>query len=142
MTAYILLVTLLVALIVSVIYSAVRDRHESIEDDALPGAKARQEALLEELRELEFDHETGVVSEAEYGRRRPELARRAVTAHEEVVELGGGRAASPDASASGRDVCGSCGASLRKGAHFCARCGAPVGGAAGLLEREPETGEA
>jgi cell division protein FtsL len=133
MIAYLLLVTLLVALIVSVVASATRDRKLSLEEDALPGAKARQEALLEELRELEFDHETGVVSEEEYARRRPALEKGAVAAHQRVQELGG---ASPDGASLIREAaagssCASCGAPLREGARFCARCGSPVVGASG-----------
>jgi hypothetical protein len=132
MIAYLLLVTLLVALIVSVVASAARDRKQSLEEDALPAAKARQEALLEELRELEFDHETDVVSDEEYRRRLPELEKQAVAAHERVAELGG---TVPDRAPVGREAgagaaCASCGAPLREGAHFCARCGAPVGGPA------------
>ncbi len=134
MTAYLLLVTLLVALIVSVVASATRDRKQSLEEDARPAANARQEALLEDLRELEFDYETGVVSEEEYQRRKPLLAREAVAAHERVEELEGpspGRPAAPGRQSAAGSACTSCGAPLREGAHFCARCGAPVAGAAG-----------
>ncbi|MDP2481601.1 MAG: zinc ribbon domain-containing protein [Candidatus Palauibacterales bacterium] len=133
MIAYLLLVTLLVALIVSVVASATRDRKQSLEEDARPAAKARQDALLEELRELEFDHETGVVSEEEYASRRPALEKEAVAAHQRVQELGG---ASPDGASLIREApagssCTSCGAPLREGARFCGRCGSPVVGAAG-----------
>lgn len=134
MIAYLLLVTLLVALVVSVVASATRDRRQSLEEDALPAARARQEALLEELRELEFDYETGVVSEEEYRRRRPKLAQQAVEAHERLEELAGpspDRPAVAGAEAGAGGACTSCGAPLREGAHFCARCGAPVAGAAG-----------
>lgn len=129
MIAYLLLVTLLVALVVSVVASATRDRRQSLEEDAQPAAKARQDALLEDLRELEFDHETGVVSEEEYRRRRPELSRQAVAAHERVEELQGpepGRTDAPGRQTAAGSACTACGAPQREGAHFCARCGAPV----------------
>ncbi len=127
MIAYIILVTLLVALIASVIASATRDRRESIAEDALPAPEARQEALLDELRELEFDHETGVVTEEEYRRLRPELSREAVAAHEEVDSAVGPFAARGN-GAGAPAVCASCGEPVRPGARFCAGCGAPVVG--------------
>lgn len=135
MTAYLLLATMLVALIVSVVATAVRDRSELDEEDGTPTAEAREKEALEALRELEFDYETGVVTEEEYRRRRPELAREAVDAHQEVETAGGaGGAAAAGAEAEGGDGagppahCSSCGASLRPGSRFCARCGAPVDG--------------
>jgi hypothetical protein len=126
-----------VALIVSVVASAARDRKESMREDALPAPEARQTALLDELRELEFDYETGVVTEEEYRRLRPELARRAVAAHEEVATTGGRTSADAGVGSGGGEPAGgrepgscvSCGASVRSGASFCGHCGAPVGGA-------------
>lgn len=93
MTAYLLLATLLVALIVSVVATAIRDRSEAEEENGVPTPEARQEEALEALRELEFDYETGVVTEEEYHRRRPVLAREAVEAHRETEAAGGPRGA-------------------------------------------------
>ena len=144
MTAYLLLATLLVALIVSVVASAVRDRAETDEKEGVPTAEAREQEALEALRELEFDYETGVVSEEEYRRRRPELAREAVDAHQDAGSpperpagsgpgQGGG---APAPAAAGEPAgapahCTACGAAIRQGASFCARCGAPVAGRGG-----------
>ncbi|HKK08076.1 MAG TPA: zinc ribbon domain-containing protein [Gemmatimonadota bacterium] len=153
MTAYLLLATLLVALIVSVVASAVRDRAETDEEEGVPTAEAREREAIEALRELEFDYETGVVSEEEYRRRRPELAREAVDAHQDAgpagvaapdaasgparageaaaAEAGEAAAAEAGEPAAAPAHCTSCGAELRRGARFCARCGAPVAGRGG-----------
>ncbi|HKK28288.1 MAG TPA: zinc ribbon domain-containing protein [Gemmatimonadota bacterium] len=139
MTAYLLLATVLVALIVSVVATAVRDRADTEMDEGLPTPEAREREALEALRELEFDYETGVVTEEEYRRRRPVLAREAVDAHEASGGAGeppgGAREAAAGRAGAGREAagaapaeCPSCGAALKPGANFCARCGAPVAG--------------
>jgi len=146
MTAYLLLATVLVALIVSVVATAVRDRADTEMSEGLPTPEAREREAIEALRELEFDYETGVVTEEEYRRRRPILAREAVDAHEAAGGAGeapeptreaedGGAGADREAAGEAPSACPSCGASLKPGANFCARCGVPVAGRDGGSDR-------
>lgn len=74
----------------------------------------RKEAAVEALRELEFEYQTGKVSEEDYARLRARYAREALTARDEL------------GSATGAAFCPGCGEELRAGVKFCSRCGAAI----------------
>ncbi len=74
-------------------------------------AAERKEAALGALRELEFEYQTGKVSEEDYGTLRARYAREAIAARDalgETVDSG---------------ACPGCGAAVRPGAKFCSACG-------------------
>jgi hypothetical protein len=66
---------------------------------------------LDALREIEFDRETGKLSDADYNTLRAEYTQRAV-----AVMRGGDR-----------PVCPTCGPRPEKDAVFCSNCGVPLG---------------
>jgi hypothetical protein len=77
-------------------------------------AGQRKEHAIEALRELEFEYQTGKVSEEDYGRLRSRYAREALAARDELgetIEAG---------------ACATCGSSVKDGAKFCSRCGAQL----------------
>ncbi len=71
---------------------------------------AARNPALEALREIEFDRETGKLSDADYAALRTEYTQRAVA----VMRAG-------DAV-----VCARCGPRPEKDAMFCSNCGAPL----------------
>lgn len=74
-------------------------------------ASARKDAAIAALRELEFEYQTGKVSEEDYAALRARYAREALAARDELGET---------ASAAS---CPACGATVKEGAKFCTACG-------------------
>lgn len=119
---------ILLLLVVVVAVSAVRERAVEPTDSAEGDPAARRDAALAALRELEFDYRTDKIAEEEYRHLRAEYAREAVRARDEAG----------DETEEAEEACAACGASLRPGARFCARCGAPRGEAEGGTGGGPE----
>lgn len=90
---------------------------EAPDGEASP--EARKEAALDALEEIEFERETGKLSEEDYRRLRSKYARAAVEAREVASRTGDVR---PEADA-GPGACPECGAEVGADARFCARCG-------------------
>lgn len=138
----------LLLLVAVVAVSAVRERALESEDEEEAGPAARRDAALAALRGVEFDYRTGKLPEEEYRRLRREYGREAVRARDEAAALEtapelpagedgprdgpggtdagdreGAAPAPPDEEGRG-EACAACGAPWRRGARFCARCGA------------------
>jgi hypothetical protein len=94
---------------------------EDAEAEELPGARER-ESIYTAIRDLEHDHETGKIAEADYNNMRNELRARAGALlrqeREGAVDLG---------KSSAPPHCPSCGAEARATDRFCSRCGEPLG---------------
>lgn len=88
------------------------------------GPADRLATAIEALRELEFDHETGKLDDADYRALRAEYAAEALAARDAGAEVRSEQASSGEAA--GRTVCGVCGARVPADARFCSRCGTPV----------------
>ena len=109
MTALIVGTVLAVASLVYVIYPIFRsERAVSLRAIPVPG-RARNPAV-EALRELEFDRETGKISDTDYEPLKERYTRQALAA----MRAGGSR------------VCERCGPRAERDAEFCSQCGAPL----------------
>ena len=71
----------------------------------------RKEEALAALRELEFEYQTGKVSEEDYAALRTRYAREALAARDELGET------------TERGMCPACGTETKEGAGFCSSCG-------------------
>lgn len=98
-------------------------------------ARHERESVYAALRDLEHDHETAKVSDADYAAMRQELRARAAALlrAEDDGRAGGARAAAAPAGpvavvppAAQAPACGACGAGTRAGDRFCSRCGAAL----------------
>ncbi len=74
-------------------------------------AADRKETALAALRELEFEYQTGKVSDEDYTTLRTRYAREALAARDELGET------------VDSESCAACGAAIREGAKFCSVCG-------------------
>ncbi|MFB6240276.1 MAG: zinc-ribbon domain-containing protein [Gemmatimonadota bacterium] len=118
---------------------------EGVEGEVPP--EERQEAALDALQELEFEHETGKLSDEDYHRLRNRYARAAVEARDEVARDeaprgdappdGAGRAGpaggepgadGDDGAGEGPAFCPECGAGAADGARYCGQCGSRLPG--------------
>jgi ribosomal protein L40E len=77
---------------------------------SLPDAGKRQSRAVDALRELEFDRQTGKISDADYGALKARYTEQAVA----VMRAGDGR------------LCERCGPRPEQEAEFCSRCGAAL----------------
>ena len=106
----------------------------SPDGDASP--EERREAALDALEELQFEHETGKLSDEDYRRLKSKYARAAVKArHQEAGDVaatvpegsarsGGGTAAGAEPEADGAPAhCPECGSEADADARFCGQCG-------------------
>ena len=75
-----------------------------------PGATRRQSPAVEALRELEFDRQTGKISDADYEPLKARYTEQALA----VMRAGDAR------------VCEQCGLRPERDAEFCSKCGAPL----------------
>jgi hypothetical protein len=93
---------------------------EDAESRELPSVRER-ESIYSAIRDLEHDHETGKIAEADYAAMRDELQARAVALlrreREDATDA-------KQSSASPR--CSSCGSELRATDRFCSHCGQAV----------------
>ncbi len=74
-------------------------------------ATERKEAAIDALRELEFEFQTGKVSDQDYATLRARYARDAIAARDDLGETVASNA------------CPGCGAAVKEGAKFCSACG-------------------
>lgn len=74
-------------------------------------AADRKESAIAVLRELEFEYQTGKVSDEDYALLRARYAREALAARDNLGETVDSRS------------CPACGAAPKKGAKFCSGCG-------------------
>lgn len=81
-----------------------------IPDVAPSSDEARSNSAIDALREIEFDRETGKLSETDYSALKTEYTQRAVT----VMRAGG------------QPVCEICGPRPERGALYCSNCGLPI----------------
>ncbi len=95
---------------------------EDAEVGELPSVRER-ESIYSAIRDLEHDHETGKIAEADYTTMREELRARAVALLRRERE---GIVAAEKTSAPPR--CDGCGAELRASDRFCSRCGRALAG--------------
>ena len=104
---------------------------EPLEDTAADAARAEREAVYAALRDLEHDHETGKVSDADYAQMRHELRARAAALLQAEADAAAARraaalAAARTGAAPDMPSCHACGAATRPGDRFCAYCGAAL----------------
>jgi hypothetical protein len=71
----------------------------------------RKEAAIAALRELEFEYQTGKVSDGDYATLRSRYARDALAARDDLGETVDTKG------------CAGCGATVKEGAKFCSSCG-------------------
>jgi cytochrome c-type biogenesis protein CcmI len=137
-------VLLVVAVILFILQPMLSGRRASLhrEMDEPTEAESRWRVALLALRDVEYDHATGKLDEADYHALRRELAAEALTALERVdseatAGPGGAPPALEDEIARLRSglrsgtTCASCGSGNDGGSSFCAYCGAPLRAAAG-----------
>lgn len=74
-------------------------------------AEERKEEALANLRELEFEYQTGKVSEGDYATLRSRYARQALAARDALGEI-------VDSAS-----CPGCGSTVKQGAKYCSACG-------------------
>ncbi len=74
-------------------------------------AADRKEAAIAALRELEFEYQTGKVSDGDYATLRTRYAREALAARDELGET------------VDSESCTACGAATREGTKYCSACG-------------------
>jgi len=111
----------LAVLLLAVVAGVLRDRETPTSGRLRAEPEERQREALDALRELEFDHLTGTVSDDEYDVQYDRYAREALAARDEIAaDAGFGPDRDRDSS------CSACAAPVRSGAHYCSRCGAPI----------------
>jgi len=117
---------ILALLLAAVIFAPMVER-KSVREAEAPTPEGRKARALDALRELEFEYETGKMAESDYQRLRARWAKEAIEARDALGESGSDEDASRTVTGPPTD-CPVCGATLRAGAEFCARCGEAVAG--------------
>lgn len=109
MTAVYVFGAIMAILVLAVVFAPlVEDRLRGRSGDS---PEERKHEAIEALRELEFEYQTGKVSEEDYAKLRARYARSAIAARDELGER------------VGQGDCSSCGAPRKEGAKFCSTCG-------------------
>ena len=109
MTALLVGTALAVASLLYVLYPLFR-ADIAVAPRAHGGATRRQSPAIDALRELEFDRETGKISDADYGPLKARYTEQALA----VMRAGDAR------------VCERCGPRPEQDAEFCSKCGAAL----------------
>ena len=107
---------IMVVLIAAVIIAPLIEDRDAGKAGAEDSPAARKDEALAALRELEFEYETGKVSEEDYSALRARYARAALAARDELGEQ------------VPADACPACGSGVRGDAKFCSRCGTVLHG--------------
>lgn len=107
-------------------------------EDAPGDPEHEKELALRAIREADFDHRTGKLSDEDYASLREELEGRALNAMAEIdaasalhavpssaapAPAAGGAPATARAAAEPGGFCPACGVRFARGAHFCPGCG-------------------
>lgn len=100
-------------------------RPDSDDEDITPEQRKRDLALAA-LKEIEFDKETGKLSDADYERLYRRYAAEAVVALREVDHPAATVAAAPQGNGKRPKFCEECGNPLGTSGRFCSECGAQV----------------
>ena len=124
----------LVALAAGVIMSFVaaplraprRSPSQADAEETQGAARDEREAVYASLRDLEHDHETAKLSDADYQDMRGELRARAAALLREDASSEPKASAAPQDAAASAIFCTACGAAARAGDRFCAHCGARI----------------
>lgn len=107
--------TIMAILIAAVIFAPmIEGRWRQGKGEGAGSPEERKDAAIAALRELEFEYQTGKVSEEDYATLRSRYAREALAARNELGET------------AGESTCPSCGSRLREDAKFCTACGGAV----------------
>lgn len=107
--------TIMAILVAAVIFAPlIEGRWRDGKSGEDPSAEERKDRAIEALRELEFEYQTGKVSEEDYATLRARYARDALAARNDLGEKATSRS------------CPSCGAALHEEAKFCTACGGAV----------------
>lgn len=114
---YVLGALLLLLLVGVMLAPLLEDARPAVALDELPPDE-RREAALDALRDVEFEHETGKLDDAEHRRLRTHFGRAVLEAEEAMT-------GTVDATA----FCTACGSELRAGVRYCPACGEPRPGA-------------
>lgn len=112
MTALLIGTALAVASLCYVLYPLFRTAGGTTIPSPRPARMEHQGSAVEALRELEFDRQTGKISDADYTSLKARFTEEAVVAMR-AGEVGG-------------RACPNCGASPEADARFCSSCGAPL----------------
>jgi len=113
MTALLIGTALAVASLCYVLYPLFRTAPGTVQPASRgTGTVEQQGYAVEALRELEFDRQTGKISDADYTSLKARYTEEAVVAMR--------------ATESGAKVCPNCGPRPEAGAGFCSNCGAPL----------------
>lgn len=148
---------LLIGLILFVVQPLRRAQRMSMSESELDALSAQRETLYTQIRELDFDHATGKVTDADYAPLRERLVAQAadvlraidapqveapVAMSDDAIEAQiaarrkhkPGRATTFDdeieatiAARRHKSVCPNCGKAVNAGDAFCAKCGSPLG---------------
>lgn len=137
-------VLLVVAVILFILQPMLSGRRASLhrEMDEPTEAESRRRITLLALRDVEYDHATGKLDEADYHALRKELAVEALAALERVdFETAAGLGSAPPeleneiarlrSGLRSGSTCASCGSGNDGASRFCAYCGASLGAAVG-----------
>ena len=94
------------------------------EDEEAVHLAGEKEATLEAIREADFDHRVGKISDADHAALRAELEERALQALSAADDGHPGDGASPGPrDTDGTVFCAGCGGRLDHAARFCMKCG-------------------
>ncbi|MAE69236.1 MAG: hypothetical protein CME06_02075 [Gemmatimonadetes bacterium] len=91
--------------------------------DPLADLERERAALLRSVRDLDFDHQMGKLSDEDYRPLRDELRARGVAI---TKELDARRSAGAKKRGASAPVCSECGATVRRKDRYCASCGASL----------------
>src|SRR5689334_10635228 len=122
MTALLIGTALALVALVFVLYPLFRESLELTPVRGRPNDAPASLSAVDALREIEFDHATGKLSERDYAELKASYTQRAVAA----MRTDAARA-TPTAS-DGVVVCRTCGPRPEVGAAFCSSCGAQLAG--------------
>lgn len=117
MTALLIGTALAVASLCYVLYPLLRPATTLASPIRREGGGEMSGSAVDALRELEFDRQTGKISDADYGPLKARYTDEAVA----VMR----------AAESGRKACPTCGPRPEADARFCSRCGAPLAASPG-----------
>ena len=110
------------------------DEPDDAEAPEAGGARRERDSLYAALADLEHDHETGKVDDADYETMRADLRGRALRLLEQERRTSPPATAAPEEAttttpADHERFCRACGTETRAGDRFCGQCGKPLGAA-------------